>query len=766
MVTAPVFIVACPRSGTTKLASLLNKHSAVASATETHFFNHVSRLSCFSANGDLSLEPANLSQFFAEPRVQDYLQVSNMGQDELATAFLNATGESKTISKREVFNIMTSEFLKAKSKTIFCEKTPQHLQNVNEIHLLYPDARFIHLVRDGRDVVSSLIKMPWRPPGLINNARFWQRYIKLGEAAARALPADRFLTVRYEDLLMEPETTLKTICAFVGIEFEDTMIASGSTEPIFANWEAEWKHKASQAIDTSRIGAWREELGLDAAAILNGFLTTTIKKLGYTVSGERVHQLSIKHRLIIAAEYTILALTKILRLISLQDKLSLPKLFVIPLLLLNLLSPVLAKPQPRELEREPYLQMTSPTSTLIRYRSKKPRVTSISFNELNNSPEFKSVEDDLLKTEHEILLTGLKPDTRYIYSLNAYKKSKKVELGRGSYYFKTAPVPGESTRVWVLGDSGTKASSRFNKYHNAQVKVRDAFVKFNNQADLDMLLMLGDNTYWYGKDDEYTKGLFKPYALQLSAAPVFPVLGNHDAGYQKDLHGYSSHSYPLARGPYYDAFTLPSRGELGGLPSGSEAYYSFDYGAAHFIMLDSYDSHEQKLSPDESLADVVEPRLTPNNRMITWLKADLEAFTKAHPDSSTRPWLIAVFHHPVHTLQIKNSEAELNNFWKRWMQSYAIPLLEEYNTDIVFSGHIHRYERTKPLPLNKAHGTTYIVLGSSGSSFGNPQSELSEEFLVSSSAMGSGLMDISSKKLEFKFVDINATVVDSFTLEK
>ncbi len=764
MVTAPVFIVACPRSGTTKLASLLNKHSAVASATETHFFNHVSRLSCFADSGDLSLEPANLSQFFAEPRVQDYLQVSNLSQSELAAAFLTVA-EAKSITKKQVFDIMVSEFLKAKSKTIFCEKTPQHLQNVNEIHLLYPDARFIHLIRDGRDVVSSLIKMPWRPPGLINNARFWQRYIKLGEAATRALPADRFLTVRYEDLLMEPESTLKTICAFIGIGYEPGIVSSSSTEPIFANWEAEWKHKASQAIDTSRIGAWREELTPDAAAILNGFLSPTIKKLGYTVSGERVHQLTIKHRLIIAAEYTILGLTKTLRLISLQDKLSLPKLFVIGLLLLNLLSPVQAKPQARELEREPYLQMTSPTSTVIRYRSKKPRITSISFDELNNNPEIKSSEDDLLKTEHEILLTGLKPDTRYIYSLYAYKKSKKIELGHGSYYFKTAPLQGQSTRVWVLGDSGTSASSRFNKYHNAQTKVRDAFIKFNNQADLDMILMLGDNTYWYGKDKEYTKGLFKPYARQLSAAPVFPVLGNHDAGYQKDLHGYSSHSYPLARGPYYDAFTLPSRGELGGMPSGSEAYYSFDYGAAHFLMLDSYDSHEQKLSPDESLANVVEPHLTTNNRMIAWLKADLEAFVKAHPDPSTRPWLIAVFHHPVHTLQIESAEAELNNFWKRWMQSYVIPLLEEYGTDIVFSGHVHRYERSKPLPLNKPH-TTYIVLGSSGSSFGNPRSELGDEFQVSSDAMGSGLMDISAKKLEFKFIDINATVVDSFSLEK
>ncbi len=759
MVTTPVFIVACPRSGTTKLASLLNKHSLVAAATETHFFNHVSKLSCFDIKGNLKLESDSLAKFFAEPRVLDFLAVSQLKQEDFAAALM-AHGATE-LSRKQVFDTMMAALLKVKAKTVFCEKTPQHLQNLNEILVLYPEAKFIHLLRDGRDVVSSLIKMPWRPPGLINNARFWQRYIKLGEAAQRHIPLANLQTYKYEDLLLEPEATLKSICEFIGIEFEVALLGTSSAEPVFATWEAEWKHKASQDLDPSRIGAWREELDADSAAIVNCFLAPTIKRLGYTVSGERVHRLTIKRCIIIAVEYMLLALSRLLRLIT-------PKNNILSLLLLSLLSlsyPVLAKPLKQALERGPYLQMTKQDSTIIRYRTKKPLVTILKYSEIDNGAELFSYSDDLLQTEHEVHIKGLKPDTRYIYSLHAYKNSKPVELGRGSYYLKTAPLAVDTTRVWVLGDSGTSASASFNKFHNAQIQVRDAFLNYlrNDGKDpqageLDMILMLGDNTYWYGKDEEYTKGLFTPYAMQLSAAPVFSVLGNHDSGYQEDLRGYSARSCPSARGAYYDAFSLPANAELGGVASATEAYYSFDYGAAHYLMLDSYDSHEQKLDRDE---DDTEPKLSPNNKMITWLKQDLEAFVHKYPEAKTRPWLIAVFHHAVHSSQAASPEAERNNFWKHWMETNVTPILEEYGTDLVFSGHIHRYERTKAFGK-----TTYVVLGCSGSSFGRRKDKLEDYFVISSDEMGSGLLEFSPVKLDFKFINNKAQLIDSFTLTK
>ena len=69
------------------------------------------------------------------------------------------------------------------SARFFCEKTPQHLRSVDKILKYYPKAKFVHVIRDGRDVVNSLLKMPWRPDGLINNARFWKKFVRLGRDA-------------------------------------------------------------------------------------------------------------------------------------------------------------------------------------------------------------------------------------------------------------------------------------------------------------------------------------------------------------------------------------------------------------------------------------------------------------------------------------------------------------------------------------------------------------------------------------------------------
>ena len=102
------------------------------------------------------------------------------------------------------------------------------------------------------------------------------------------------------------------------------------------------------------------------------------------------------------------------------------------------------------------------------------------------------------------------------------------------------------------------------------------------------------------------------YPEVLRRTPLFSTLGNHD-GHQADSATQS--------GPYYDIFTFPSGGELSGLMSGTEAYYSFDYANIHFISLDSYETNNN-----------------PGGAMLTWLENDLAA--------NTQEWVIAIWHHP------------------------------------------------------------------------------------------------------------------------
>src|SRR6185436_8875510 len=123
------------------------------------------------------------------------------------------------------------------------------------------------------------------------------------------------------------------------------------------------------------------------------------------------------------------------------------------------------------------------------------------------------------------------------------------------------------------------------------------YTTFTGARATDLLLMLGDNAYPDGTDAEYQAAVFSMYPAILRKSVLWPTFGNHD--------GHSADS-ASGTGPYYAVFTLPRAGEAGGEPSGTEAYYAFDYGNVHFVCLDSYESGR-----------------TPAGDMLTWLEEDL-----------------------------------------------------------------------------------------------------------------------------------------------
>ena len=169
--------------------------------------------------------------------------------------------------------------------------------------------------------------------------------------------------------------------------------------------------------------------------------------------------------------------------------------------------------------------------------------------------------------------------------------------------------------------------------------------------------MLGDNAYNDGTDAQYQAAVFNTYPELLRQLPLWSTLGNHD--------GYSADS-GTQTGPYYEIFDLPRNAEAGGVASYTEAYYSFDYGNIHFVVLDSYDS-------DRSA----------NGNMLQWLESDL-AF-------NDKPWLIAIWHHPPYTKGSHNSDTEGRLID---MRQNALPILEAWGVDLVMTGHSHTYERS------------------------------------------------------------------------
>ena len=176
------------------------------------------------------------------------------------------------------------------------------------------------------------------------------------------------------------------------------------------------------------------------------------------------------------------------------------------------------------LQRGPYLQLGTDSSIVVRWRTKNPASSRVAYGTSVGNLD-QSVEDGTLVTEHEVTLAGLTADTTYFYSIGS--TTEVLAGGDVDHTFTTAPTTGtaQPTRIWVIGDSGTGNADAEN--------VRDAYLAYTGSSPTDVWLMLGDNAYWSGLDNEYQKKVFDIYPSFLRTTPVWPTLGNHD-GYTAD----------------------------------------------------------------------------------------------------------------------------------------------------------------------------------------------------------------------------------------
>jgi hypothetical protein len=303
--------------------------------------------------------------------------------------------------------------------------------------------------------------------------------------------------------------------------------------------------------------------------------------------------------------------------------------------------------------RGPYLQQGSDSHARIKWTSSIPTNSLVLYGtdsaNLNNSVFFPAEVD-----KHDVLIDNLNADTKYFYAIGYNDTDSNQDIimagADTDHFFTTSPVPGNSkqTRVWIIGDSGTKNQDAQN--------VKDAYLNFDN-IPTDLWIMLGDNAYSDGTDQEYQLAVFDMYPELLINTMLWPTLGNHD--------GHSAFS-STQTGPYYEIFSPPTGGQSGGVASGTEAYYSFDYGNIHFVCLDSYDSNRSK-----------------TGAMLSWLENDLL--------NTNADWVIAFWHHPPYTKGSHDSDSEGRLID---MRENAVDLLEDYGVDLVFSGHSHSYERS------------------------------------------------------------------------
>jgi hypothetical protein len=414
---------------------------------------------------------------------------------------------------------------------------------------------------------------------------------------------------------------------------------------------------------------------------------------------------------------------------------------------------------PIALVRGPYLNSGSTTGGVVRWRTDVISDGLVYYGtDVNNLTSF--ARETSVTNEHIVTLTGLQPDTKYYYSIGsaAYRL-----VGGTNYWFETAPPVGtrRPVRFWALGDAGTAG----NGAPDRQQSTRDAFYNFAATGKQpDIWLMLGDNAYNSGTDSEHQDAVFDMYPTTLRNKFLWTTLGNHE----------TAQSTTATDFPYLHIFSLPKEGEAGGVASGTEKYYAFDYANIHFICLDSMTSGQ-----------------TANTPMANWLRTDLE--------STSQEWIIVFFHHPPYTKGSHNSDTEQDLVAIR---QNLVPILEDYGVDLVLSGHSHAYERsfllkghfglsstmTSAMKLNAGNGreegdgayhknstgegTVYTVAGSSGqATFATTPDQTFNTtnhpaMYFSVIELGSLVVDVNSNRLDAMFLRETGEIQDHFTITK
>lgn len=442
--------------------------------------------------------------------------------------------------------------------------------------------------------------------------------------------------------------------------------------------------------------------------------------------------------------------------------------------------------------RGPYLQSATPTSMVVRWRTDNTEASIVRYG-LSRAELTSTAKAEGINTEHIVFLGKLKPNTRYYYALGAEPAAKAAPTtaaettttaanattttkpatvakeaedapGKGpisSFVTPPEPGPAQPTRIWVLGDPGTK--------NDTQRAVRDVYQKFTGKRGTDLALLLGDNAYPDGTDTDYQKAIFEMYPETLRSVPFWSCLGNHD--------GKSANSITQS-GVYYNVFTLPTLGQAGGVASGTEAYYSFDHANIHFIALDSHDS-------DRAL----------DGAMMTWLKADLAA--------TTRDWIVAFFHHPTYTKGTHDSDKDTDSAGRmNDMRQTFLPVLEAGGVDLILTGHSHVYERSFLLDGHYGKSTTFdaatmikqkgevradgtvayrkpraraahagdinVVTGSAGhaGSASKPPKLNHPAFYLGLNEPGSSVVDVDGLTLTLTFLNDKGVTRDRFTITK
>lgn len=272
----PFFLVGCPRSGTTLLQLIIDAHPTIAIPPEGHVFRRFGGE--WWRYGDLAQASNRLCL------ATDLLADARIAEWGLRCTARQLCATAREPSVHGLVDALYTAFARQEGKTSWGDKTPQHAFHLTEIRSVFPEARILHLVRDGRDVAESLKRVYIGPKSIFAIASRWRSYIRTIAEFAEALGPDDYLEVRYEDLVRSPTRVREKILQFLEAEPE---LPSPHAErsPRRAYYLAAGAHHRSleRPIHAGRIGVYRDALRPREIELFEAVAGAELLELGYAL---------------------------------------------------------------------------------------------------------------------------------------------------------------------------------------------------------------------------------------------------------------------------------------------------------------------------------------------------------------------------------------------------------------------------------------------------------------------------------------------------
>jgi len=287
------FVCGVTRSGTTLLRLMLDSHPELAIPGETHWVPKL--IKAFERSPQSAEDAANLA-----------IDHKRWGDFHLDAAELRARiDDLDPLTAADTIRAFYMLYVEREGKRRYGDKTPGYVKEMRRIQRVLPEARFIHIIRDGRDVSLSHLRMNWGPETYAQSARLWRNRIRKARKMAPSIA--HYEEVHFEDLVADTEGVLRRVCEFIELDFDPVMLdyherAEGrlaekarelprkNRPPQPAEARLESHRLAKEPPRSDRVGMWRERMSPEEIAEYEAVAGDMLVELGYELGSEAGEQ--------------------------------------------------------------------------------------------------------------------------------------------------------------------------------------------------------------------------------------------------------------------------------------------------------------------------------------------------------------------------------------------------------------------------------------------------------------------------------------------